>query len=40
MTPRTIPYFPARNGKPLGFIRSIVLADQREIEISSGSSAD
>jgi hypothetical protein len=38
--PVTITYFPARNGKPLGFIRSIVLADQREIEISSGSSAD
>jgi hypothetical protein len=36
----TITYFPARNGKPLGFIRSIVLADKREIEISSGSSAD
>ena len=38
--PVTISYFPARNGKPLGFIRSIVLADQREIQISSGSSAD
>jgi hypothetical protein len=36
----TITYFPARNGKPLGFIRSITLADKREIEISSGSSAD
>ena len=38
--PVTITYFPARNGKPLGFIRSIVLADKREIQISSGSSAD
>ena len=38
--PVTITYFPARNGKPLGFIRSIVLADQREIQISSGSSDD
>ena len=28
----TITYFPARNGKPLGFIRSITLADQRTIE--------
>jgi hypothetical protein len=28
----TIGYFPARNGKPLGFIRSIKLADQRTIE--------
>src|SRR5262245_7689813 len=36
----TISYFPARNGKPLGFIRSIVLADKREIQISSGSSED
>jgi Family of unknown function (DUF6152) len=36
----TIKYFPARNGKPLGFIRSITLADQREIELSTGSSTD
>jgi Family of unknown function (DUF6152) len=36
----TITYFPARNGKPLGFIRSIVLADKREIQISSGGSED
>lgn len=28
----TIRYFPARNGKPLGFIRAITLPDQREIE--------
>jgi len=28
----TISYFPARNGKPLGFIRSITLADKRVIE--------
>ena len=28
----TISYYPARNGKPLGFIRSITLADQRTIE--------
>jgi DNA/RNA endonuclease YhcR with UshA esterase domain len=28
----TISYFPARNGKPLGFIRSITLADKRTIE--------
>lgn len=27
-----ITYFPARNGRPLGFIRSITLPDQREIE--------
>jgi hypothetical protein len=36
----TIAYFPARNGKPLGFIRSITLPDQREIELSTGSSAE
>ncbi len=28
----TITYIPARNGKPLGFIRSITLSDQRTIE--------
>jgi hypothetical protein len=36
----TITYFASRNGKPLGFIRSITLPDQREVEISTGSSAD
>lgn len=36
----TITYFAARNGKPLGFIRSITLPDQREIQISNGSSTD
>lgn len=36
----TIRIFPARNGKPLGFIRSIVLADKREVQISTGSSSD
>ncbi len=28
----TIRYYPARNGKPLGFIRSITLPDERTIE--------
>jgi hypothetical protein len=28
----TIKYFPARNGKPLGFIRSITLPNQTEVE--------
>jgi hypothetical protein len=28
----TITYFPARNGRPLGFIRSITLPDQRTID--------
>ena len=36
----TITYFAARDGKPLGFIRSITLPDQREIQISNGSSTD
>ncbi len=36
----TISYFAARNGKPLGFIRSITLPDQREIKISNGSSTE
>jgi hypothetical protein len=28
----TISYFPARNGKPLGFIRTITLPDERQIQ--------
>lgn len=28
----TITYYPARNGKPLGFIRTIKLSDERVIE--------
>jgi hypothetical protein len=36
----TIKFFPSRNGKPLGFIRSITLADKREVQLSTGSSAD
>ena len=28
----TITYFPARNGRPLGFIRTITLPDERTIE--------
>ncbi len=28
----TIKYFPARNGKPIGFIRSITLANKKTIE--------
>ena len=31
----TITYFPARNGKPLGFIRSITLADERTIQFEA-----
>jgi hypothetical protein len=36
----TIKYFVARNGSPLGFIRSITLADKREIQLSTGSAND
>jgi hypothetical protein len=36
----TIKYFPARNGKPLGFIRSITLADKRQIEVFKGDGQD
>ena len=28
----TVTYLPARNGRPLGFIRSITLPDNREVE--------
>ena len=31
----TIKYFPARNGKPIGFIRSITLPNQRTIEFKA-----
>ena len=31
----TIKYFPARNGKPIGFIRSITLPSQRTIEFKA-----
>lgn len=36
----TITYFPAMNGSPLGFIRSIILPDEREIQLSTGSGRD
>jgi hypothetical protein len=35
-----IKIFPALSGKPLGFIRSIVLANKKEVQISTGSSRD
>ena len=34
----TITYFAARNGKPIGFIRSITLPDKREVTLSNGGS--
>src|ERR1044071_3539483 len=36
----TITYFAARNGKPIGFIRSITLPDKREVTLSNGGSND
>jgi DNA/RNA endonuclease YhcR with UshA esterase domain len=36
----TITYYAARNGKPLGYIRSITLPDSREIQLSNGSGND
>lgn len=36
----TITYYGARNGKPLGYIKSITLPDSREIQLSSGGSND
>ena len=35
-----IKIFPAISGKPLGFIRSITLANKKEVQISTGSSQD
>jgi hypothetical protein len=34
----TIEYYPARNGSPLGFIRTITLPDERKIQLSNGAS--
>jgi hypothetical protein len=36
----TIRIFPARNGNPLGFMRSITLADKRQIQLSTGSASE
>jgi hypothetical protein len=36
----TIKYFAARNGAPLGFIRTITLADKRTIQLSNGNSSE
>jgi hypothetical protein len=35
-----IKIFPAISGKPLGFIRSITLANKKEVQISTGSPQD
>jgi hypothetical protein len=36
----SVKYFPARNGSPLGFLRSVTLSDGRTIKISDGSASD
>jgi hypothetical protein len=36
----TVKYFPSRNGSPLGFLRSIRLADGRVLEISAANTND
>jgi hypothetical protein len=36
----TVKYFPSRNGSPLGFLRSIRLADGRVLEISAANTSD
>jgi len=36
----TVKFFPANNGSPLGFLKSVTLADGRTLQISQGSAAD
>jgi hypothetical protein len=36
----TVKFFPASNGSPLGFLKSVTLADGRTLQISQGSAAD
>ena len=36
----SVKYLPARNGSPLGFLKSITLADGRVIQISAGNAND
>jgi hypothetical protein len=36
----TVKYIPARNGSPLGFLKSVTLPDGRVIQISAGSADD
>ncbi len=36
----TVKYSPARDGSPLGFLRSVTTADGRTIQISSGQASD
>ena len=36
----TVKFIPARNGSPLGFLKSVVLPDGRVIQISAGNAND
>lgn len=36
----TVKFFPANNGSPLGFLKSVTLADGRTLQISQGSAND
>jgi inner membrane protein len=36
----SVKFFPARNGSPLGFLKSVTLADGRTLMISAGNAAD
>lgn len=38
--PITVKFLPARNGSPLGFLKSVTLADGRTLEISAGNAND
>jgi len=38
--PLTVKYLPARNGSPLGFLKSVTLADGRVLQISAGNAND
>ena len=38
--PITVKYLPARNGAPLGFLKSVTLADGRVLQISAGNADD
>jgi hypothetical protein len=36
----SVKYLPARNGSPLGFLKSVTLADGRTLQISAGNAND
>ena len=36
----TVKFLPARNGAPLGFLKSVIMPDGREIQISAGNAND